>query len=60
MNINSFRHKCYPLGEALEKNVLDMLCVQETKLDDSFLMYNFKLIILNYIERTTLSETVVF
>ncbi len=35
LNINSVRHKFYPLRGALEKNVLDVLCVQETKLDDS-------------------------
>ncbi len=36
ININSIRHKFNPLREALSKKMLDILCIQETKLDDTF------------------------
>ena len=36
MNINSVRHKFDPLREALNNSVLDVLLLQETKLDESF------------------------
>ena len=36
LNINSVRHKFAPLSEALNNSILDVLLLQETKLDDSF------------------------
>ena len=36
LNVNSIRHKFSPLSEVLNKNVLDILMLQETKLDESF------------------------
>ena len=36
-NINSLRNKFEPLSEVLEKGLLDILIIQETKLDDTFL-----------------------
>ncbi len=36
ININSVRHKFDPLAEALAGNLVDMLMVQESKLDESF------------------------
>ncbi len=36
LNVNSIRNKFDPLKEVLEKRVLDVLALQETKLDDSF------------------------
>ncbi len=36
LNVNSLRHKFDPLAEILQKNVLDVLMLQEIKLDDSF------------------------
>ena len=41
LNINSIRHKFGPLNATLSKNLLDILFVQETKLDDSFPMNQF-------------------
>ena len=36
LNINSIRNKFQPLSQILQNNVLDILFVQETKIDDSF------------------------
>ena len=36
ININSVRHKHGPLYEALTNNLLDLLFIQESKLDNSF------------------------
>ena len=36
LNINSVRNKFHALREVLTKGVLDILALQETKLDDSF------------------------
>ncbi len=36
LNINSVRHKFAPLSEALNNSVIDILLLQETKLDESF------------------------
>ena len=36
INVNSIRHKIGPLAKCLDDGNLDMLCIQETKLDDSF------------------------
>ncbi len=36
ININSVRHQFGPLRDALSNGMLDMLFIQETKLDDSF------------------------
>ncbi len=36
LNVNSVRRKCDPLIESLQNSVLDILMLQETKLDDSF------------------------
>jgi hypothetical protein len=36
LNVNSIRHKFSPLSEVMNKNVLDILMIQETKLDESF------------------------
>ena len=41
VNINSIRHKFLPLEEVLKKNVLDILIIQETKLDNSFPVAQF-------------------
>ena len=36
MNINSLRHKFYPIMQMLQNQYFDILMLQETKLDDSF------------------------
>ena len=36
VNINSVRHKFPPLAEVLGRSMIDILSIQETKLDDSF------------------------
>jgi hypothetical protein len=36
VNINSLRHKFQPLVEVMKKGMLDILSIQETKLDASF------------------------
>ncbi len=36
LNINSLRHKFEPLGNVLRENLIDVLSLQETKVDDSF------------------------
>jgi exonuclease III len=36
LNINSVRHKFLPLSNMLNKSLIDILFLQETKLDDSF------------------------
>ena len=41
VNINSVRHKFLPLCDVLKNNFLDVLFIQETKLDDSFPMAQF-------------------
>ena len=48
INVNSIRHKFSPLANLLTNSYLDILSVQETKLDDSFpngqfLIPNFKM-----------------
>ncbi len=41
ININSVRHKFGPLRDALSSGMLDMLFIQEIKLEDSFLKCQF-------------------
>lgn len=41
LNVNSVRHKFDPLAEALKHSMLDVLMLQETKLDDSFPLGQF-------------------
>ena len=36
LNINSLRHKFYPIMQVLQNQYFDILMLQETKLDDSF------------------------
>ena len=36
ININSIRHKFIPLAETMQKGIIDVLSIQETKLDNSF------------------------
>ena len=36
LNINSLRHKFYPIMQMLQNQYFDILRLQETKLDDSF------------------------
>jgi len=43
LNINSIRHKFAPLADYLQKSVIDVLFVQETKLDDSFPFGQFQI-----------------
>ena len=42
ININSIRHKFGPLAEVMQKGIIDILSVQETKLDSSFPDQQFK------------------
>ncbi len=42
ININNVRHKFGPLRDALTSGMLDMLFIQETKLDDGFLKSQFE------------------
>ena len=46
LNINSFRNKFEPIREILQENVLDLMVIQETKLDNCFPPNQFS--ILNY------------
>ena len=41
LNINSIRHKFLPISNVLGKGLLDVLFIQETKLDSSFPMSQF-------------------
>ena len=41
LNINSVRHKFMPLSSILNKSMIDILSIQETKLDDSFPLAQF-------------------
>ncbi len=43
LNVNSVRYKIGPLAQLLEKGLLDILSLQETKLDPSFPEHQFKL-----------------
>ena len=43
LNINSIRHKFQPLAQALNKGMLDILSIQESKLDNSFPMAQFSI-----------------
>ena len=36
LNINSLRHKFYPIMQMLHNQYFDIMMLQETKLDDSF------------------------
>ena len=36
LNINSLRHKLYPIMDILQHNFIDVMMLQETKLDDTF------------------------
>ena len=36
LNVNSVRHKYVPLADVLARSMIDILSLQETKLDDSF------------------------
>ena len=46
LNINSLRNKFEPIREILQENALDLMVIQETKLDNSFPPNQFS--ILNY------------
>ena len=35
LNINSVRHKFFPISNMLNKSIIDILFIQETKLDDN-------------------------
>ena len=52
MNINSIRNKIISLGELANKAPIDILCIDETKIDESFPDSQFfryrKLSIINY------------
>ena len=41
ININSIRHKFEPIKEVLQENILDVLSIQECKLNESFPMNQF-------------------
>ena len=43
ININSLKEKAIPLREALSNAPIDVLCVDETKLDSSFQDHQFKI-----------------
>ena len=43
LNINSLRHKLYPIKDVLQNNYIDILMLQETKLDESFLDAQFNI-----------------
>ena len=36
INVNSIRHKFEPFREILQEHILDVLTIQETKIDNSF------------------------
>ena len=36
LNINSVRHKFHPISDMLNKSLIDIMFIQETKLDSSF------------------------
>lgn len=43
LNVNSLRHKFRPLADLLKRSIIDVISVQETKLDESFPIAQFKL-----------------
>ena len=43
LNINSLREKIISLREILKKTKIDVLCIDETKLDSSFPNHQFKI-----------------
>ena len=42
LNINSLRNKFHPVNDILQKGYVDILCISESKLDDSFPKSQFK------------------
>ena len=47
ININSLREKIVSLREVLSKASIDILCIDETKLDASFPDHQFKVSVIN-------------
>ena len=48
LNINFLRHKIDSLGEILKKSSLEIICVDETKLDECSQEASLKLMVINF------------